>query len=126
MIISRAHIALFRVKIVYIVFSGTKLFTYVQNCDIEFFRASQEYHFGNKEWSIVPTSGYPVRGGFGHSSVWDEITNRIYVYGGYVSTASTAAGLSNDLYSFDPIVKKWTFHSPGDNKKQTFALCCKL
>ena len=73
----------------------------------------QEYHFGNKEWSIVPASGYPVKGGFGHSSVWDEITNRIYVFGGYVSTASTAAGLSSDLYSFDPIVKKWTFHSPG-------------
>ena len=79
----------------------------------QIFIQSQEYHFGNKEWSIVPTSGYPVRGGFGHSSVWDEITNRIYVFGGYVSTASTAAGLSNDLYSFDPIVKKWTFHSPG-------------
>ena len=33
----------------------------------------QEYHFGNKQWSIMPTSGYAVRGGFGHSSVWDEI-----------------------------------------------------
>ena len=48
-------------------------------------------HFFNKEWSILPTSGYPVRGGFGHSSVWDDITNRIYVYGGYVSTAPTHA-----------------------------------
>ena len=45
-------------------------------------------HFFNKEWSILPTSGYPVRGGFGHSSVWDDITNRIYVYGGYVSTGT--------------------------------------
>ena len=82
----------------------------------------QEYHFGNKEWSIVPASGYPVRGGFGHTSVFDEITNRIYVYGGYVSTASTAAGLSNDLYSFDHIVKKWTFHSPGNSKLRTHCL----
>ena len=36
----------------------------------------QEYHFGNKQWSIMPTSGYAVRGGFGHSSVWDEINQR--------------------------------------------------
>ena len=35
-----------------------------------------------QEWSIKTTTGYPVRGGFGHSSVWDHITNRIYVYGG--------------------------------------------
>ena len=52
-------------------------------------------HFLNKEWSILPTSGYPVRGGFGHSSVWDDITNRIYVYGGYVSTAPTHAVIGN-------------------------------
>lgn len=62
---------------------------------------------GNKEWSIVPTRGYSVRGGFGHSSVWDEVTQRIYVYGGYVSTLSTSASISDDLYSFDPIVRKW-------------------
>jgi hypothetical protein len=73
----------------------------------------QEYHFGNKEWSIVPAIGYPVRGGFGHTSVWDDITNLIYVYGGYVSIAATAASLSNDLYSYDPIIKKWTLHSKG-------------
>ena len=39
-----------------------------------------------QEWSIKTTTGYPVRGGFGHSSVWDHITNRIYVYGGNIST----------------------------------------
>ena len=71
----------------------------------------QEYHFKNKEWSVVPTSGYPVRGGFGHSAAWDEITKRIYVYGGYVSTASTSAQLSKELYSYDPITKRWMLHS---------------
>ena len=71
----------------------------------------QEYHFKNKEWSVVPTSGYPVRGGFGHSAVWDAITKRIYVYGGYVSTASTSAQLSKELYSYDPITKRWMLHS---------------
>ena len=74
----------------------------------------QEYHFKNKEWSVVSTSGYPVRGGFGHSAVWDEITKRIYVYGGYVSTASTSAQLSKELYSYDPITKRWMLHSSPD------------
>ena len=59
--------------------------------------------------------GYPVRGGFGHSSVWDDITNRIYVYGGYVSTASTAAVITNTLYSLDPITKHWKRHSSSSS-----------
>jgi hypothetical protein len=71
----------------------------------------QEYHFGNREWSIVPTTGYPVRGGFGHSSVWDEINQRVYVYGGYVSTHSTATSITDELYSFDPYVRTWTRHA---------------
>ena len=67
----------------------------------------QEYHFGNKEWSIVPTKGYRVRGGFGHSAVFDEVSSLIYVYGGYVSTMSTTAAISNELYSFDPTGRIW-------------------
>ena len=74
----------------------------------------QEYHFKNKEWSVVETSGYPVKGGFGHSAVWDEITKRIYVYGGYVSTASTSAQISKELYSYDPITNRWMLHSSPD------------
>ena len=70
---------------------------------------SQRYRLstGSKEWSIIPAKGYQVRGGFGHTSVFDEVTNLIYVYGGYVSTLSTAAAISNDLYSFDPISRIW-------------------
>ena len=54
-----------------------------------------------QEWSIKTTTGYPVRGGFGHSSVWDHITNRIYVYGGNISTfrkcnGNLGARLAND------------------------------
>ena len=72
-------------------------------------------HFGNKEWSIVPTTGYPVRGGFGHTAIWDDITNRIYVYGGYVSTASTAAQITNNIYSLDPIQKQWQRHTSSSS-----------
>merc|ERR550525_282610 len=45
----------------------------------------QEYHFGSREWAVVETSGYPIKGGYGHSAVLDTLTNKIYVYGGYVS-----------------------------------------
>eukprot|EP00094_Tigriopus_californicus_P013495 TCALIF_13053-PA protein Name:"Similar to tag-53 Putative protein tag-53 (Caenorhabditis elegans)" AED:0.08 eAED:0.08 QI:208/1/1/1/0.92/1/14/654/1185 len=75
----------------------------------------QEYHLGSNEWSIVPTSGFPVRGGFGHSSVWDEITNKIYVYGGFVSNLAPSAVITNELFSFDPILKTWTRHSFSDS-----------
>ena len=71
----------------------------------------QEYHFGNKQWSIMPTSGYAVRGGFGHSSVWDEINQRVYVYGGYKSTQSTSTSITDELYSLDPIGWKWRRHA---------------
>ena len=61
----------------------------------------------NKEWSILSTSGYPVRGGFGHTSAFDEISNLIYVYGGYVSSSSSSAAISNQLYSYNHIKKLW-------------------
>ena len=67
----------------------------------------QEYHFGNKEWSILETRGYPVKGGYGHSAVLDEFTNLIFVYGGYISMSSSVAQLSNNLYSFEHQKGEW-------------------
>jgi hypothetical protein len=32
----------------------------------------QKYHFGNQEWGIIETRGYPVKGGCGHSAVLDD------------------------------------------------------
>jgi hypothetical protein len=66
----------------------------------------QEYHFGSREWNIIETSGYPVKGGYGHSAVLDELTNKIYVYGGYVSSSSSAAQLTSSLYSFDHLAAR--------------------
>ena len=71
----------------------------------------QMYHFGVREWSIIDTKGYPVKGGFGHSSVWDEINQKVYVYGGYVSMLSTSASITDELYSFDPQDNRWTRHA---------------
>ena len=79
---------------------------YFDNKSLHYLMLKQKYTL-LQEWSIHPTTGYPVRGGFGHSSVWDHITNRIYVYGGYVSTASTAAVITNSIYSLDPITRHW-------------------
>ena len=76
----------------------------------------QEYHFGSREWSIISdTTGYPVRGGFGHTSVYDKISKKIYVYGGYVSTQTSSAQVTNDIYSFDPLDKVWQRLTPSDS-----------
>lgn len=68
----------------------------------------QEYHLGTREWQIVDTIGFPVKGGYGHSSAYDALTNLIYVYGGYVSESQTTQILTSRLYSYDPNFRQWT------------------
>ena len=49
-----------------------------------------------------------MKGGFGHSSVFDAITNEIFVYGGYVSSLTPATtSISNQIYSLDAINRRW-------------------
>jgi len=67
----------------------------------------QEFHFGTEEWSIIETNGYPVKGGYGHSAVLDELTNKIYVHGGYISKSNVQSLLSDQLYSFDHQHSRW-------------------
>jgi len=64
----------------------------------------------NRIWSVVSTSGALVQGSYGHSSVWDPLTKRIYVYGGYQSESSSTYGLTNALYSYDTAQKVWRTH----------------
>ena len=61
----------------------------------------QEYHFVSRDWNVIETQGYPVKGGYGHSAIFDKSTKKIFVYGGYVSISSSAAEISNSLYAFD-------------------------
>ena len=68
----------------------------------------QEYYLGTREWQIVDTIGFPVKGGYGHSSAYDALTNLIYVYGGYVSESQTTQVLTSRLYSYDPNFRQWT------------------
>ena len=66
----------------------------------------QEYSFGLRKWQIVETVGFPVRGGYGHSSAYDPLTNSIYVYGGYVFETHTQV-LTNRIYSYHPNYREW-------------------
>lgn len=68
----------------------------------------QEYNFVTREWRIVDTKGFPVKGGYGHSASYDPLTEKIYVYGGIVSESESSQALSNRLFSYDPAVKTWT------------------
>lgn len=68
----------------------------------------QEYYMGTREWQIVQTVGFPVKGGYGHTSAYDPLTNLIYVYGGYVSESQSTQVLINRLYSYHPNYREWT------------------
>ncbi|XP_044007084.1 attractin-like protein 1 isoform X2 [Aphidius gifuensis] len=67
----------------------------------------QEYYFGTREWKIIDTIGFPVKGGYGHSSAHDKLTNLIYVYGGYVSESQSTQALTNRIYSYNPNSHVW-------------------
>ncbi|XP_046382799.1 attractin-like protein 1 isoform X2 [Ischnura elegans] len=77
----------------------------------------QEYHFGTREWNIVSTRGYPVKGGYGHTAAWDALRQRIYVHGGYVSDSSSTPLLSGALFSYDPYSHVWEHLTPAPSAR---------
>ncbi|KAJ1523050.1 hypothetical protein ONE63_002178 [Megalurothrips usitatus] len=66
---------------------------------------------GTRKWEVVKTFGYPVRGGYGHSSALDPLTQLIYVYGGFIYENSLI--LSNRLYSYEPNSRIWRLLAPA-------------
>uniref|UniRef100_A0ABD2XI47 Attractin-like protein 1 n=1 Tax=Trichogramma kaykai TaxID=54128 RepID=A0ABD2XI47_9HYME len=65
----------------------------------------QEFYFHTREWQIVKTYGFPVKGGYGHSAAYDAHAvepSLIYVYGGYVSESQATQVLTNRLYAYHP------------------------
>ena len=53
------------------------------------------------------TTGAIVKGMFGHSSVYDPVTNKVLVHGGYSSESSAVYFLSDSLFEFDPAKFSW-------------------
>ena len=58
-------------------------------------------------WSLVNTTGAVVKGGYGHSSVYDELTGMILVHGGYHSMSAATYLLTDALYEFNPNTSAW-------------------
>ena len=58
-------------------------------------------------WDIVDTTGAMVKGGYGHSSVYDASTGLVYVHGGYHSGSASSYALSDSMYAFNPRSKSW-------------------
>lgn len=73
-----------------------------------FLNTVQQYDLGTREWRVVTTNGFPVKGGYGHSASYDELTEKIYVHGGIISESESQQLLSNKLYSYDPKTHTWT------------------
>ncbi|XP_023034074.1 attractin-like protein 1 isoform X2 [Drosophila willistoni] len=77
----------------------------------------QEFNFGTREWRIVQTSGYVVKGGYGHSSAYDFLTEKVYVYGGIVSESESSQVLSSRLYAYEPSTRIWTILSAAPSAR---------
>lgn len=58
-------------------------------------------------WLVPETKGAIVQGGYGHTSVYDEITKSIYVHGGYKALPGNKYGLVDDLYKYEVNTKTW-------------------
>ncbi|RWS30423.1 attractin-like protein [Leptotrombidium deliense] len=76
----------------------------------------QEFNFRNKKWGMIVTRGALVKGGFGHSSVYDEKTDNIYVYGGYHSYGTDSI-LVDLLYAFDASKHSWKQLNPSHSPR---------
>ena len=68
----------------------------------------QEYYFNTNKWRNVSARGYPVKGGYGHTASWDNLSRKIYVYGGIISENKYTQLLSCYLYSYDVDTQIWT------------------
>ena len=60
-----------------------------------------------KKWQVIYGKGVPVNGGYGHSSVYDPISDLVYIHGGYISTSYSLYALTDMLYVFNPSELSW-------------------
>lgn len=84
----------------YAIFGHSPIFGYLNTV--------QEYSFATREWKIVQTVGFPVKGGYGHSASYDTLSEKIYVYGGILSESESQQMISGRVYSYEPSTTTWT------------------
>ena len=58
-------------------------------------------------WTIVETTGAIVKGGYGHSSVYDSKRGLIYVHAGYHSGSRSSYHLTDVLYAYNISGMHW-------------------
>lgn len=62
---------------------------------------------GSNSWLVPETKGAIVQGGYGHTSVYDELTKSVYVHGGYKALPGNKYGLVDDLYRYEVNTRTW-------------------
>ncbi|XP_030564001.1 attractin-like protein 1 [Drosophila novamexicana] len=77
----------------------------------------QEFNFATREWKIVQTYGYVVKGGYGHSAAYDLLTEKLYIYGGIVSESDASQVLSSRLFAYEPSTRIWTLLSSAPSAR---------
>lgn len=86
------------------------------NPDYGYLNVVQEYTFGTDKWEIVQTKGAIVKGGYGHSTVYDAVKLQILVFGGYHSQTTTGV-VVDYLYSYQPFERVWTLLAPSSSHR---------
>ena len=85
----------------YVIFGHSPVYGYTNFIQI--------YDIENNKWNkVTETKGAVVKGGYGHSSVYDAEKGIIYVHGGHVSGSSSTYMLLDMLYSFEIKTNTWT------------------
>nr|XP_032523599.1 attractin [Danaus plexippus plexippus] len=67
----------------------------------------QEYYIEEKAWGVARTRGWPARGGFAHTAVWDALSGRVYVHAGLVSESEATQAPSAALYEYEVEARIW-------------------
>lgn len=65
-----------------------------------------QFHFSldKKTWTIVDTKGALIKGRSGHTATYDSVSNTVFIFGGYASSAITE---DNELLLFNVAEESW-------------------
>ncbi|KAK7901118.1 hypothetical protein WMY93_017887 [Mugilogobius chulae] len=67
----------------------------------------QEYHTGERRWQVLSTRGTVVQGSYGHSSVYDQTSDCVFLHGGYKALGHNKYGLVDHLYRYHVHSRTW-------------------